>query len=177
MSFVDGMEIGRLGNGDDGDATPSEERKAKDRWLHAIQALDQGPWEVAIMATTLVHRKGFGSLWRYVASRARQQPRPPPDPRGGVREYDTPEVYVDQYSPREHRIFFLLVLEELANKRREAMLAHDQDLAARGGWIPLRPPPMSSNLDVAAAEEHLREEAAATRQDTVGEWAPSLRRR
>ena len=157
---------------------PSEERKAKDRWLHAIQALDhEGPYEAASIANALVHRKGYGSLWRYVASRAREDPKPPRDSNGGVREFDTPEVFVNRYSPREHRIFLLLVLEELANKRREAILAHDQDIAARGGWTPLRPPPMSSVPETEAVVEQLYQEAATVRQATVSEWAPSLRRR
>ena len=156
-------------------SAPSEQRKAKDRWLRSVQALDhEGPYEAANIANTLVHRKGYGSLWRYVASRAKEDPKPPRDSDGGVREFDTPEVFVNRYSPRVHRIFLLLVLEELANKRREAILAHDQDIAARGGWTPLRPPPMSSGPETDAVLAQLYEEAAAVQQTTAGEWAPSL---
>ena len=87
------------------------------------------------------------------------------------------EVYVDKYSYIEHRIFFLLVLEELASKCREAMMAHDQDLTARGGWLPLRPPPMSSVQDAVVQEEEILEEASARQQAVVSDWAPSLRKR
>ena len=159
-------------------STPSDARRAKDDWLHAALALDhEGPYEAAAIANTLVHRKGYGSLWRYVASRAKHAPRPPRTLDGGVREFDATEVVVNRYSPREHRIFLLLVLEELANKRREAILAHDQDIAARGGWTPLRPPPMSSVPDTEAVVNQLYVEAAAVQQTTVREWAPSLRKR
>ena len=156
---------------------PTAERKARDAWIYNIQAKGRGPHEPAIIANTLVHRKGYGSLWSYVASRAKQAPRPTRAPGGPALDYETPEVFVEQYSPREHHIFLLLVLEELGNKRREAMLAHDQDIAARGGWMPTPPPPSSSASDPAAVELGLRSEAAAARHVTVGEWAPSLCRR
>ena len=87
-----------------------------------------------------------------------------------------PEVYVEKYAPEDHRIFFLLVLEELSNKCREAMMTNDQDIAARGGWRPPSPPPMSTVEQTRDREEEIRNEARSRHQEVVGGWAPSLRR-
>ena len=87
-----------------------------------------------------------------------------------------PEVYVDKYAPEDHRIFFLLVLEELSNKCREAMMTNDQDIAARGGWRPPSPPPMSTAEETRDREKEIRREARSRHQEVVGGWAPSLRR-
>ena len=155
---------------------PSQERRDRDAWVSRLLAEGESPHVVGMLAAVLVHRKGYGSLWRYVTARARHTPTRQPDKAGNPRTYETPEVYVEKYSPEDHRIFFLLVLEELSNKCREAMMANDQDLAARGGWRPLNPPPMSTTEETRACEGEIHKEATNRHQEVVGGWAPSLRR-
>ena len=72
--------------------------------------------------------------------------------------------------------FFLLVMEELTNKCREAIMTNDQDIAARGGWRPPSPPPMSTAEETRDREKEIRREARSRHQVVVGGWAPSLRR-
>ena len=86
-----------------------------------------------------------------------------------------PEVFVDKYAPEDHRIFFLLVLEELSNKCREATMINDQDIAARGGWRPPRPPPMATVEETRDREGEICDEARSRHQKVVRGWAPSLR--
>ena len=155
---------------------PSQERKDRDAWISRLLAEGESPHTVAMIAAVLVHRKGYGTLWRYVTDRAWCTPTPQPDKAGNPRTYATPEVYVEKYAPEDHRILFLLVLEELSNKCREAMMANDQDIAARGVWCPPSPPPMSTVEETRACEEEIHKEATSRHQEVVGGWAPSLRR-
>ena len=155
---------------------PSQERKDRDAWVRELLLEGSPPHVVSMIATVLVHRKGFGTLWRYVADRARVTPAPPADEAGNAKYYKTPEVYVEKYTPEDHRIFFLLVMEELSSKCREAIMTNDQDIAARGGWSPPSPPPMSTEDEARRRKEEICMEARSRQQEVVGGWAPSLHR-
>ena len=128
--------------------------------------------KAAQLANVLVHRKGFASLWSYVASKSTNVPVPPRTEGGEQGRYPAPEMYVEKYTPTEWSIFYLLVLEELANKCREALMMHDQDLTARGSWTPL---PSPSSMGTGLHEE-ATQEANERHQVVAAQWAPSLRR-